>query len=166
MEVRTESGEPSLRTRWRGPVIIGALPSLLVGWYAIGPSVIFLAVGVAAVVLLLVWSGPRINLRLYAPPRPDTALLHVCSAIAHRDGTLDVEPARIHWTPWKRNASRATPLALDLDEVQTAVIFARYGFPPSCRLELHLADGDVTSITVFAAARAVAEALQTNTATR
>jgi hypothetical protein len=124
-----------------------------------GPLVIVLAIGVAAAVLLVVWSGPRINLRLYAPPKPDAALLHACSAIAHRDGTLDIEPAVLHWTPWKRNALRGTPFALDLDEVRTAIIFARYGFPSSCRLELHLTAGDVKSITVFAPASAVADAL-------
>lgn len=62
-------------------------------------------------------------------------LLHVCSAVARRSGTLDVEPGRLRWTPWKRYEPAAKGIDVDRSDMERAVLFSRRGLPASCRLQ-------------------------------
>jgi hypothetical protein len=161
VEIRTEDDDPTVKRGWRRRAILGGLPGIIVGWFALGPAVtIVLAAAVLLTVLLLAWSGPRVNLRLYGSSKPESALLHACSAIERRSGTLDIEPDLVHWTPWKRYSSKLSAFEIPSDQVQTAVLFARHGIPSSCRLELRLTDGKVKNVTVFAPTDAVEDALR------
>ena len=161
VEIRTEGDDPTVKRGWRRRAILGGLPGIIVGWFALGPAVtIALAAAVPVTVLLLAWSGPRVNLRLYGSRKPESALLHACSAIERRSGTLDIETDLVRWTPWRRYSSKVSAFEIPADQVQTAVLFARHGVPSSCRMELRLTDGKVKSITVFAPTDAVEEALR------
>jgi hypothetical protein len=113
------------------------------------------------VIVLLAWSGPKINLRLFgAAPRYGT-VLHACAAENRRDGTLDIGPDFLHWTPWRRNAATMDPLDVDFSHIQAATLLRRSGIPASCRLELRLADGTARNLTVFAPTDNVEAALST-----
>jgi hypothetical protein len=107
VEIATERGDPSVANGWRIRAILGGIPGIVVGWFALGPAIVVIAVAVVAIVCGLLVTGPPINLRLYGTTRGATALLHVCSAVERRSGTLDVEPGRLCWTPWKRYESAA-----------------------------------------------------------
>jgi hypothetical protein len=160
VEIATERGDPSVANGWRIRAILGGIPGIVVGWFALGPAIVVIAVAVVAIVCGLLVTGPPINLRLYGTTRGATALLHVCSAVERRSGTLDVEPGRLCWTPWKRYESAAKGIDVDRSDVERAVLFARRGLPASCRLELHLRDGATQNVTVFAKAVSVEGALR------
>lgn len=160
MEIATERGDPSVASSWRIGAILGGIPGIVVGWFALGPAIVVIAVAVVAIVVGLVVTGPPVNLRLYGTTGGPAALLHVCSAVEKRSGTLDVEPGRLRWTPWKRYESAAKGIDVDRSDVERAVLFARRGLPASCRLELHLKDGAAQNMTVFAKADSVEAALR------
>jgi ABC-type phosphate transport system permease subunit len=101
LEVVVHETDPLVPTRqWRrlGTALAG-IPGIVVGWYALGVAAVVVAVVVVATLILLIWSGPRINLRLYGTSPSGRSLLHACAAVERRSGTLDVERSVLRWTP-------------------------------------------------------------------
>jgi hypothetical protein len=83
-------------------------------------------------ILALVWSGPRINERLYGAPTSRQARLHAQSAIGRMSGTLEVEPTRVTWRPWKRYDSKIASFDgfdVDMRQIEEAAVYARAETP-------------------------------------
>jgi hypothetical protein len=160
VKIAIERTDPSVKVGWRARNILGAIPGIVVGWFALGPAIVVVAVVVFVVVCGLLLTGPWINLHLYGTERVATASLHACAARGKRSGTLDVERGHLRWTPWKRYSP--TEVAIDLGgaDIERAVLFARRGIPSSCRLELHLGDAAVQDLTVFSKVDSVGDAVR------
>jgi hypothetical protein len=159
VQVVTEARDPSIRTGWRVPVVVGAIPALVIAGFALGPASAVVGVLVLVGVLAIVGSGSAINLRLYGTQKQPHALLHASAAVDGRSGTLDVSPGRLLWSPWKRYENSVESLDLSVGQVERAVVYARRGFPASARLQLLVRDSAPRNLIVFDSAAAVARAL-------
>jgi hypothetical protein len=161
VRITTHAGDPAVPRGWRRRAILGGLPGVVVGWFAFGPVVtlVFGAV-VVALVALVVWSGPRINARLYRSPAISDAVLDVQSAIDRRSGSLQVGPTVIAWHPWKRYEGRVSGFRLNRGDIEAVDIYPRRGIPASCRLEVRGVAAEARSITVYAKASALEAALR------
>jgi hypothetical protein len=140
----------------------GVLPalasSLVIGYFAVGPAILIVAAATAAFVLLLIWSGPRVNERVYAGrPSPD-ALFTASAGFQHRSGRLAISPGRLTWTPHHRR-SEAYGFTAYLANVADVELRSVSKVPPSCSLVCRLPDMRV-SLTVFAEAAQLLKVLQ------
>jgi hypothetical protein len=64
VKIAIERTDPSVKVGWRARNILGAIPGIVVGWFALGPAIVVVAVVVFVVVCGLLLTGPWINLHL------------------------------------------------------------------------------------------------------
>jgi hypothetical protein len=65
-------------------VLPAAASSLAIGYFAVGPAILIIAAATAAFVLLLIWSAPRVNERVYGGRASPDALFTASAGFQHR----------------------------------------------------------------------------------
>lgn len=147
------------RSTARMALVPVAIASTVIGWFAIGPAVAIVMVGAGAVVVGLLWSGPRINDRLYAGPPAPAVLLSACAIVDGTSGRVEFDARSLRWVPYRRHALQP-PISVSLAEVEMAELQQMPGIPRSCRVAFRFTSGGSSKMTIFRGCAVVETALE------
>jgi hypothetical protein len=154
--------EPKAKRRVSGWAFVGpALAAMVIGYFAVGPASLIVAVVVFAVVVLLAWAGPRFNSRVYDRSPSLSAGFAASAIVDHVAGRMGLESGELTWTPRRQNSGRSV-IQFSLSTVSRATLRPLPGIPTSCRLRCEMHDGASVEMTVFGTCNRLAQALRTS----
>ena len=136
-----------------------AVAALLVGYFALGPISLVVAVAVFAVVVVLALWGPRVNDRLYGGLPATTADLLASAVVDHVAGRVQLDQGLLTWKP-RHARSQRSALAIPLIDVSRFAIQPLPGIPATCRLRAEMLDGSTIEMTIFMKCDVISTALR------
>jgi hypothetical protein len=144
------------------PLVLVAPAAVFSYFFAGAIFLVYLAVGVAALLFLL-WIGPKINRKGNLPEPSASADLTAVAVLDKVVGQVELDSGMLTWTPWRgRKGKGHSPVAVPLWKISTVALQPLPGVPSSYRVNCEVEDGSAVEMTLYGDLNDFAHALRTS----